>query len=167
MEFDIQVMALIVALGAFAINAWNAQEARNHDKISVTPHILINFRTLHASEIIIEMESQGLGPAEFIEYKWLIDNEEFHIKDLSDYSKVIKKLDIPDVELSTWAPIKGEFFNVGYKHNLIHLNTDDNEAIYTSIKEKISIAVVEIKYKSIYGEIFTVNLQLDPQKLTT
>ncbi len=153
---ELEVMAIIIALGAFAISAWSAEQTRKHNEVCVTPHLIIDYYTRYGEAIKIQIDSQGPGAAEFIEYKWLINNKEFHIKSSDDYIAILKELNLDMMPFYCWTPKTGEYFNVGYKQDMVKLKEISDVEQFKEIINKLSVVTIEIEYKSLYGKSFIV-----------
>jgi len=141
--------AVWVALFALALSIVVASQNWEHNRLSVLPNIDVHRNTISRTLMI---ESSGVGPAIIDEITVTMENKSYNLSTLEGMSDFYTRYG--NIIASNQVLGEGVFLLPGEKRNI--LNFKDIEE--NLIGEFLSHLSFSIKWKSVYGEEFNVDL---------
>jgi hypothetical protein len=138
-----------------AVFAWFGQKhTRDHNKLSVTPH-LTYVADIHPHQLFIKFRNSGIGPAKIISLKVFFDNN-FIEDDDCGWLHVSKELKTFDFNYTRSSSAPGDCFPEGHLASLItFVPRDDPKKVQeeqSRFKTALKKIKFEIRYESFYGE---------------
>ena len=115
MELWISVNSAIIALSALGVSIWQGYLQRKHNKLSVLPHVTVEFDTRINSDIAVLIKSVGLGPAKFLNYKWVVNDKEFYVRTKKDYWDLLNGLGLENERVEFYCPQLESFLAPGFQ----------------------------------------------------
>ncbi|MBA6380185.1 MULTISPECIES: hypothetical protein [unclassified Colwellia] len=155
-ELIISISSIVIAVSAVAINIWQAAITRKHHKLSVCPHLTVDYDSRPSSDISFILNSTGLGPSKLKKYKWVINGKDIPIRTTQDHTLLVESLGLADHDIEFYAPSTGRFIEQGFNSTLLTFSDTSNSSKHGIIKAQIAKNIIEVvfEYESIYGEIF-------------
>ena len=154
----IAVCAGVVALLAMFATFWQATLARSHNRLSVKPHIDWSSDHQYGKPLTLVLTNHGLGPAivELLEYQINgITCAITHSKLPPIMADLLSQLPIP----CTWTTLTpGTPISPNQSVNLFVLDPDPKLLGEHEAADKFVQSInFSLKYRSIYGELFTIS----------
>lgn len=147
------IAATVIALLALFTSIWQGATSREHNRLSVKPHLDIAWIGDTANEWGIRIDNAGIGPAEILEFEVSIDGTRNIEWDTESWWTVINTLwpkQIPGEERPYFVLLRpGNALREGRELFLLKFGPTDSWQ-YCPLK-RLS---VRIKYQSIYGDRF-------------
>ncbi|MCP4597836.1 MAG: hypothetical protein GY843_15290 [Neptuniibacter sp.] len=181
-------MASIIAVCAMGITFWQGWLSKKHNKLSVKPHLTINsyYNDRAEFQIVINLDSNGIGPAEIESHEILLDNKKLDISDVHSTIKQLEGVFLPTFRFfnkegkevfikdrpqndyllshSFHALEPKEVIGVDKSIPMIRLGFHDEKLSKVDLDtiEAAKIAKsrlkIKIRYKSSYGDSYTANI---------
>lgn len=155
-ELIISTCSIIVATSAVGMSIWQTMMTRQHNKLSVCPHLSIDYDRRTTADIAFILNSSGLGPSKLISYKWIVNNKEFSVRSRQDYQDLFNVLGVSNHHVEFYGPTIGRFVEQGFSSFLVKWPNSANNEVHNIIKQCLESHTVKIviEYESIYGEKF-------------
>lgn len=151
-EHIISLSAVVIALAALGVSIWASFVAMRHQKLSVKPHIAIDFDHRITHDLGVYIRSNGLGPAKIVDYKWHINGKQFPIRTRQDFLDVMNVLGLGDLDTEFFAPSIGNYIEPGYQSFLLRFRESANTGFHPEVCDRLLGTKVIVTYESIYGE---------------
>lgn len=157
--------ALIVAICALAVAAYQSSATRRHNRLSVQPHVVVFANRSNENgqgRFSVVLRNSGLGPAIIERYFALLDKEPLSLRDSSIVSTTVATvIGRPAPHLGFHRLIRGDAIAKDQEVNLFSVGfacstPQDYQAVMKSL-ERLSLV---IEYASIYGEKFKYDSQV-------
>lgn len=162
-------VASIIALSALGITFWQGWLSRQHNKLSVRPHLIIHFAIDEQKEgclLRYTLTNEGLGTAVIKSYDLYLDEQLLDISQPDTVSRMITQsfFDIfplrPQQKIFTtmksWD--KDEAVKAGNEYNLVKVFYGEQEMLAKNgdnLEKARNALHFRITYKSMYDEEFT------------
>jgi hypothetical protein len=152
----IAISAVVIALCSLFITIWQLHINRNHNRLSVKPHLFIDVDISHEDPIKLILKNGGVGPAFIKNYRLFVDNKEITSSREQLYNDTIKKVGLDGYSYGFFLLSIKQAFLPDSKTDLFvfsneGLENDDVE----NIRENLERIKFIIEYESIYKESFT------------
>ena len=150
----------IIALCAVGLTLYQAKASRKHNELSVKPHLsLSNNISGQDSSISSEITNNGLGPAEIISYRFMLDNEDLdpsHINTPYTLAQSLFNSNLSTCSISCGGFEPGLLFPANKSKLIFKADLTISMATtlvdeWERIRGRLSIV---IEYQSLYGEKF-------------
>ncbi|MCG9711838.1 hypothetical protein L1D29_03265 [Shewanella insulae] len=157
--------AVVIAFCALAVSIWQGYVMRLHQKLSVKPHIDIDYKFFPGKPIEIRMLNNGVGPAIIKSFKVLYDGKSISENQTDAYLKVLKELKT-DTELEFKYeynfPLKNEALSSGENEYLLQVELvgEYDESATSRAKSSLSRIGFKTEYECMYGNKFVHNMPL-------
>jgi hypothetical protein len=144
----------IIAFSALGLATWQGYAARQHNKLSVSPHI--SFSSVFLDEVphfSINIKNNGLGTAIISDYKVMLDGVIQKDTGKRYITEVCRQLDIPQRYTSAGRYFDvGDSVSAGDELNVIRIVLKEGECLDRELahKELKRIQLI-VTYKSLYG----------------
>ena len=152
MELWISVNSAIIALSALGVSIWQGYLQRKHNKLSVLPHVTVEFDTRINSDIAVLIKSVGLGPAKFLNYKWVVNDREFYVRTKKDYWDLLNGLGLENERVEFYCPQLESFLAPGFQGFLVRFPDSTSKPQHNKIVAALSKSRIYILYESMYGD---------------
>lgn len=153
MEADIivSIVSVIIASFAFGLAIWNFLATRKHNRLLVTPHLIVHHDTSQ-NGLIYTLENNGVGPAIITEFSLITSNQKYPLDKPGVYDEVLNDLEAY-VEHERYVPSVGEYISAGKKIELFKcLEVGDNDELQSKIRKILDNLECKVVYTSIYKE---------------
>lgn len=152
----ISLSAAIIALCALAISIWQGYITRNHQKLTVKPHIDFDYKFFPGKPIELRIMNNGLGPAVITSFNVLFDGKKISNSHSESYIKITDKLKDDtgfDLTFEYNFPLKNEAFPAGSIEYLLKVTLKDkNDAdAMEAAKNILSRVGFSADYECMYG----------------
>ena len=152
-EFIISVSSVIIAIVALIVGVWQGFVTRQHNRLSVKPHLRIDRSDVESIKIILC--NTGVGPAIIETFELRIDGETVSGDRMTRMHAILKRLGIMNVNVRFGTLVQEEAIAVGEKYILFEIKDGlENHKEIISVLPRLTFS---ISYKSIYGEKFTLS----------
>jgi len=88
----IAISAGVIALAALGVSIWQGYISREHNKLSVRPHLEFILHCKTTEDFRLILRNSGLGPALISKISLFVDNKEFVFNDSDTANKFFEKL---------------------------------------------------------------------------
>ena len=155
-ELIISISSIVIAVSAVVINIWQGAMTRRHHKLSVCPHLTVDYDSRPSSDISFVLNSTGLGPSKLKKYKWVVNGKDIPTRTVKDFQVLTELLGVGKYEFEFYAPSVGRFIELGFSTVLLKFSDSANTDNHKRIKSQLEKNVIEVvfEYESLYGEIF-------------
>jgi hypothetical protein len=147
-------MTIIIAVTAVIVAMKQAQDAREHNKLSVTPHLDF-FQNLGGQKLGIEIKNNGVGPAIIKDIRIFTPHGEFDGTSHAGQMGALKQLGLVLSDVGYSGLQEGDFLAAGDSLWLFYRSGQQKlpqpEIYYVERFKKIS---VRISYESVYGDSY-------------
>lgn len=145
----------IIALCAFGLTIWQACITREHNKLSVTPHLTTWTYSDKAKNIyVVELLNNGIGPALIDSFQIQVDDHPIIGEGTEPIEKALKIL-FPQYQYSSWQSFvsKGYMMSPKETRNLVTIQFH-GERLPTpeEVEHATKRARVLVEYESIYRD---------------
>ena len=152
----ISLSVAVIALAALGVSMWQGYIAREHNKLSVKPHLVINRTVFDEMLIKYTLRNNGLGPAIIESYEIFVDGKKCEGECEEKIKSILKNLNIKRIQHRSFTPSNNQAISINEKLILLEFEkqglSESNKERLKSSKNSIEF---QIKYKSIYGDNFT------------
>lgn len=150
----------IIALCALGLTVWQAKIARHHNRLSVTPHLTTwSHRDVTNNRYSIELLNNGIGPALIESFSIHVDGQLISGDGLELIEKALKIL-FPQYQYASWQSFVAKGYMMAEKEvrNLVTIAFQgDQIPTPVEVDHTTKRARLLIRYKSIYGDKFTLD----------
>ena len=154
--------AEIIALSALLLASYQGWAVRRHQRLAVRPHLAFNeLYQREPPQLLITLKNEGLGPAIVEKYSVFFDGEEIDTADKNCIVNLCKSLRMKGSEGGGSVIDRGEILAVGYMLPLLRFKTsEETDLNFDNVKahEEIGRVEIQIRYSSLYGQIFSTSL---------
>lgn len=156
-ELYLSAFAVFISFIAAALSWWQLDIARQHNRISVRPAIVITpYLEGNNGRNGVYLTNQGLGPAILKSMKIVVDGREFSGLEKSHWIEALRQAGTEPICYKHGWPTQDAMIKVGEEEILLSPTSADLpacklEAIILLMKKDIAIT---IHYESLYGEVF-------------
>lgn len=151
-EIIISLSSVGIACIALFIGVWQGFVTRQHNRLSVRPHLRIDRSEFKI--IKITLHNTGIGPAFIDDIELKLDDEVIIGDHKTRMDAIIGKLSILNIDVRYGTLFKEEAITAGEEYILLEILT--NPDIHDNLASKIGRITYSVKYKSVYGERFKV-----------
>lgn len=144
-----------IALAALGTAVWNSQVVIRHQKLSVKPHLQIDFHFATDEDVGIYLTSNGLGPAKYVSMTWRTDQMDYPIDTPKKYLRIVKALGLEHLTANYLRPQDGSFFEPGKSKALLVFPGTANSPNHGQVVDALYGLTFEISYESLYGETYS------------
>jgi hypothetical protein len=149
--------AVVIALAALIVAIWQGILTRQHNRLSVVPHIRVD--AYHSPtpdhDTSYKLVNSGSGPAIIISVQAILDGKLLPEQGTAMYKRICEMLDLVHEEATTWFPYTGDAIAPGEKFELLSLCFgSDFRTKKDSVLKAASRLGFQVRYKSIYGRRF-------------
>jgi len=165
--------AAVLAVSAIFLAAWEGYENRNHNRLSVLPHIgTLNSFNGREQSYELNLSSTGLGPAVITGFYTFVDGKlAYPVENSSPWNDAKSFLRSNGLKVTADASVgAGQFIPPGDSKNLLKVSRVDESVKLEDWRESISKLGVLVCYCSVYGgncagvKTGSVNLEFLKQK---
>lgn len=147
----------IIAFCAFWLTVWQAKITRNHNKLSVTPHLTTwSQRDVANCRYSVELLNNGIGPALIESFNIYVDGLLISGEGMESIEKALKIL-FPQYQFASWQSFVATGYIMAEKEgrNLVTI-VFQGEKVPSPVEvdHATKRARLLITYKSIYGDQF-------------
>lgn len=158
-DYVVQNAALIVAACALYISTKQSSIAREHNRLSVRPHIVVSTEQLFErgeARFIAKMRNNGLGPAVIRDFQAFLNGQRLNTKDYDEIARVIAaKVGRTPLKCYNYHLVGGDAYAKDQEVVLLDVSfpvfLEDAQG---ALLEPLNAASVRIGYASMYGEAF-------------
>tara|TARA_R110002073_G_scaffold84612_1_gene201494 strand:- start:4414 stop:4911 length:498 start_codon:yes stop_codon:yes gene_type:complete len=151
----IALSTTVIAVCALGVSFWQGYLQSRHQKLSVQPHMTIDFETRSNNDVAVYFRSNGLGPAKLIEYSWLFNNKIFSIESHRDYGDLLNALGLGDESAELYSPHMGGYVEQGFSTFFVRFLGSAGSEQHKEVSSRLCQAKIMLRYESIYGEEFS------------
>ena len=154
MEIVVSVSSVVIALAALFVAVWQGITTRQHNRRSVTPHLVV-VRTIkpRVPQIDIRLKNNGVGPAMLREVDVTLDGEAISDENCEGWPQHLRTLSIPYKYCEVDLPAEGSFIPAGYDKSLLMVETKDDDFDPFEMASQLTARLrIRLQYESIYGE---------------
>lgn len=146
--------AMIISICALSVSIWQGMVAREHNRLSVKPNLLITpYLEGHGGKNGIYLSNDGLGPGIITHASITINNKDYDLSK-NPWPAVFNDINIKsDCFALSWAP-SGATLKASEEKALIQTTRAELDGCYFETKKLITDYKIKINidYKSIYNE---------------
>lgn len=151
----ISAVAAIVAICALGASIWSGVVARQHNRMSVTPLLVMSFSSAEEDERVgILISNHGVGPGRIVEVAVFVDGESMKRLAYGGLQVAAHKLGINEDWIRFESLVAGDAVLVGQRIPLISsprvLRSPDRIKRLEAAAARI---VIEVQYESLYQEL--------------
>lgn len=153
----IAASSAVIALCAMAVTVWQGWISREHNKLSVQPHLDISLDFVEGQTVNINISNYGIGPALLKGLKCKVNEGAWEINKPTDYNPVFNALNMP---LSTMRHSlvcfdSSSVIGVNKTENLMSFpGSETNNDLNKKLIKGLSALEITIDYSCIYGKSF-------------
>ena len=145
----------VIALCALIFSLWQAKTVRDHNKISVKPHLTTwTSKSFEARKFSIHVLNNGIGPALIKKYEIRVDNKPIAGEGTEPIEKALSILFSGQPYSAQFAHMSSGFA-LGAKENCLVTSVQFQEGFNLSpeqVEHTFNRADLIIEYESFYGE---------------
>ena len=150
----------VIALCALGLTVWQAKITRHHNRLSVTPHLTTwSQRDVANNRYLVELLNNGIGPALIESFYIYVDGQLISGESTEPIEKALKIL-FPQYQYTSGQSFVAKGYMMAEKEarNLVTI-VFQGEKVPTPVEVEHATkrARLLIKYKSIYGDEFTLD----------
>ena len=152
------ICTIFVAVVALFVAIWQAHAIRVHNRLSVKPHLgfIRDVNDINKEGKLI-IENKGFGPAIIKGFEVQVDGKEISQHDINTLSQKVHEFD-QNFKVRFFSELGvDQAIGAGEHRELLIIRTDKIQAPDIIFKALCRINIV-IKYESIYGEPFSIEL---------
>jgi hypothetical protein len=151
----------VIALSALGATFLQAYISRQHNKLSVKPHINLNFdNSSCGAEFNLYIQNNGVGPALITNFQVFIDEKKVEIGDTEEAIETIARRLFPEFNCKLVKGVLNEkdMLAVNEKFTVFRfVFISPDYPTFSNIDDAKNRVKVNIKYESIYKEKFSLN----------
>lgn len=153
----IAMSAVIIALASLFISVWSTIETRKHNRLSVTPHLKIDYFHKPSEPIKVILSNNGIGTALINEFLVLLDGASLSNIEAAGLSEALPRAGLVGT-FYAYTPSGSDALSVGEQVILLLFDTD-----VPQIEERkkimacLSRITFKIHYESMYGDKFNLH----------
>ena len=149
----VEDLPLIISILAFAATIWHFNRVRHHFKLSVTPHLNLDYDTSSKdSERGVYIENNGVGPAIITSFKVYLNEKVVIENNLGSWWDVTKTLNVGTDNIAVFKYNSNDSIPSNKRQFLYYYqNEQDKDPDYYDFYESIKSIKIVVGYKSIYG----------------
>ncbi len=152
----VSLSAIIIAVASIIVTVWQGFETRRHNRLSVRPKLEISFELkLKDNSFAYTLTNKGLGPAVITDVKFYVDGMVVQKGGFSIYDKFKEKLGLKDYKTLYTGIYPGKTIKSNEEIDIIRFFLKEKDNPRNFISRVYRRVVIEIGYKSMYGEEFT------------
>lgn len=160
MEIAIGIMATIISLAALYFVYYQIEMSREHNRLSVRPKLNYDFTDVNILDkpLGIKIKNNGLGPGIITKFKVTLEDR------ISTENHNLGWLGFLENSKHAHSEVAGYWFNIGDTIKMgeeIDLISISKEGLTLKRRKDIGVfideLIVNIEYKSMYGEKFKLN----------
>lgn len=146
------VAAAAIGLLALGVSLWQGWVARRHNRLSVTPHLRIDWYIEADSPLRICLRNAGIGPAVIREVAITTGGTTFTNAQPLCFENALEALGIDALNERVYTPDPGEFMAVDEEYRLIEfVHPVQDPALALTAIDGLRRAIT-VRYTSVYGE---------------
>ncbi len=164
-KYLIDLMALFIAVLALFLTIWQAKISREHNILSVRPHLVIahpvlakisSYSLKSNTPLKYILSNEGLGPAKIKQVYLVYNKKNFPITTIQDLKLALLKAGINfDPYWGFTIPTKGEYISAGGEEMLLSFPRDSGDkALLQKLLKVLPLISFKVEYESIYEESF-------------
>ena len=160
----VAMLAALIALIAMGVTFWQTAISRNHNRLSVRPHLDFITTRFFGKSVSVTLTNNGIGPAIVQSAYITLDNDEYRLLDCNMPEPIYNEI------LATGLMFQFNFLgpntliSSGGSVCLVTVNGDlNNPLIFNSAIAAIKRISFRFEYESMYEEKFTANSSLHQQ----
>ncbi|OUR82696.1 hypothetical protein A9Q75_05245 [Colwellia psychrerythraea] len=144
----IALASMLVAIVALVATLYQSHLSKEHNKLSVVPHLIVHRYTVDES-CKFTLENNGLGPAIIKEFKLVASGKEISGFIETAYDEALNTLGL-NVAHSFYHPSKLEHISPAKKVDLYELLNENKEDLAT----EVAVISENLKFKIVYTSIY-------------
>ena len=150
------IASVTIALAAVFLSVWQGAETRQHNRLSVTPKlVLTKDMRQEAGSIGIFIANEGLGPAIIRDIVISVGEAQYDVNTREGWIDVLDHLEINERWIQWFAISEGTYFRAGQSDFLLAADRDKiNVSEELRLTQATSQLKVRIEYESVYGDEF-------------
>jgi hypothetical protein len=157
--------AVAVALASLTVSVWTGLLTRRHNRLSVTPHVRVNFSHRPGEHVKVTLSNSGIGPAVIKGMRTWVDGQVVSSTEAAGLVDALPKAGLSG-EFYAFTFFEGDALSPGEEKVLIEFGVD-GEGAEAGQKLRAALARVGlmIEYESMYGDRHAVTKSLTGEPL--
>ena len=157
------IFTVVIALVALIVAVWQAHAMRIHNRLSVKPHLVFDrISDTGSLEAKIVLSNNGVGPAIIKDFSVQFDGSIVQLSGPGIWEGIMAGLGIEYTRYRSQEIEAGSAMKIGDKINILGVVLTGGQST-DFVHEALCRINVFIKYESIYGEDFEIELNSDLQ----
>ena len=153
----IAISAVTIALASLFVSVWSAFQTRKHNRLSVTPHLKIDYFHKPSEPIKVILSNNGIGTALIKEFSVLLDGVTVLGVEAAGLSEALPKIGLVGTYYA-YTPLSNDALSVGGQELLLSFDVPASQfGERQQIVASLSRITFEIQYESMYGDKFSLN----------
>ncbi len=161
MEWVVPVSSAVIAIAALFVAVRQGVVTRRHNRISVTPHLVIIQKvTPQSPQVDTRLKNYGVGPAVISEVTVLVDGEKLDNIEEAEWPKILSRVGLKYryAEVSLPNLTVGSFVPIGHDESLLMIDLGDEEQETFDLINHLKRIDIRIRYKSVYGDPYEAHI---------
>jgi len=146
------IAAVVVGLAALTVSVWTTLLARRHYRLSVTPHVRVDFSYAPGQPFTVTLSNRGIGPAVIKGMRAWIDGQPVSSPQTAGLVEALRTAGLGG-EFYAFNFWEGDALSPGEEKILIQA-TIDEDGVKTTEELRVALARVgmTIQYETMYGD---------------
>ena len=146
------IAATVIALIALGVSLWQGHLSKQHNRLSVTPHLRIDWYIEDGAPLRICLRNAGIGPATLREIAIRADGTTFTNAEPLCVENAMAALGIDALNERVYTPDPGEFMAVNEEYRLIEFVHPPPDPALADRAIAALRRAITVRYTSVYGE---------------
>lgn len=146
------IAATVIALIALGVSLWQGHLSKQHNRLSVTPHLRIDWHIEDGAPLRICLRNAGIGPATIRQVAIRANGTTYTNAEPLCVENALAALGIDALNQRVYTPDPGEFMAVNEEYRLIEFVHPHRDTALTNRAIAALRRAITVRYESVYGE---------------